>query len=321
LLTLINEVLDITRIEVGRLDLSPESLDLAELLHEVVNLTHPMAEQHGVKVEIDEPSTADARVLADKQRLKQVLLNLVSNAIKYNVEGGSVRIFCEPAPPQALRIHVQDTGVGIAPAKQKRLFTPFDRLGAEMSAVEGSGLGLVLSKHLAEVMGGVLSFSSQPGHGSIFTVELPHGKSAQTPLDDLSGPLTATAIDASPARTVLYIEDNHANVQLVESILGFRPGVRLVSAREGEEGLEQARRHRPDLILLDVHLPDMKGSELLAVIRAEPELRDIPVIVVSADATALQIDRLRAAGAAEYLTKPIDVDHFLRILDHYLRTS
>ncbi len=181
LLALINEVLDIARIEVGRLDLSPESIDLAELVHEVVNLNQPMAEQHGVRVAIDAPSVAGARVVADQQRLTQVLLNLVSNAIKYNVPQGTVRIRCEPVAPHWLRIHVQDSGVGIARAMQDRLFTPFDRLGAERSTIEGSGLGLVLSKRLVEIMGGILAFTSDPGRGSTFTVELPHGASAPTP--------------------------------------------------------------------------------------------------------------------------------------------
>jgi PAS domain S-box-containing protein len=318
LLNLINEVLDITRIEVGRLDLSPEAVDLASLLGEVVNLTQPMAEQRGITVTIDETSVRERSVLADKQRLKQVLLNLVSNAIKYNVERGKVALHCKATPQQRLQIQVQDFGPGIAPEKQTRLFTPFDRLGAEVTPIEGSGLGLVLSKRLVEIMGGTLTFVSQPGQGTSFIVELAQERSVKAILAELPTPAALPAGTDSPY-TLLYIEDNAANIQLIEAVLAQRPGIRLVTAMEGQLGLQVARQIRPDLILLDVHLPDMKGSALMTTIRADADLREVPVVVISADATKYQIDRLYDAGASDYLTKPIDVDHFLSVLDCYLK--
>jgi PAS domain S-box-containing protein len=318
LLGLINEVLDISRIEVGRLDLSPEAVALPDLLREVAHLTQPMAAEHGVMVFIDDPSVAGKVVLADLQRLKQVLLNLVSNAIKYNKDLGRVRIHAEPVPPGRLRIHVSDTGPGIALDKQARLFTPFDRLGAESTPIEGSGLGLVLSKRLVEIMGGTLTFVSKLGQGTRFTVELARGHTDHAPGADM--PISQARPSPAPAaaRTVLYIEDNAANTQLLQAVLMHRPGLRLLTAAQGGAGIELARQHLPDLILLDVHLPDMKGPEMMARLSADAALRSIPVIVISADATAHQIERLLAIGAREYLTKPIDVDQLLRVVDRYL---
>ena len=316
LLDLINEVLDITRIEVGRLDLSPEPVNLADVIQEVVNLTQPMADQRSIHISIDEASMAKRSVLADKQRLKQVLLNLVANAIKYNVERGRVILRCEPAPEQRLQIQVQDTGPGISPAKQSRLFTPFDRLGAEMTPIEGSGLGLVLSRRLVEVMGGTLTCVSQAEQGTTFTIELAQARDPQVLAD--GHPLPAALDNTGPARTVLYIEDNDANVKLIEAVVAHQPGIRLLTALQGNEGLDLARQHHPDLILLDVHLPDVKGCALMRSIHADPTLCDIPVVVISADATKRQIDNLLEAGAREYMTKPIDVDQLLRMLDRYL---
>jgi len=318
LLSLINEVLDITRIEVGALDLSPEPIDLPDLLDEIVSLTQPMAEQRGVQVKIDQASVQLNCAQADKQRLKQVLLNLVSNAIKYNIIGGRVTIRCEPAPLDRLCIQVEDTGLGIAADKQARLFTPFDRLGAEQTAIEGSGLGLVLSRRLVEIMGGTLTFTSKPDLGTTFTVELAQCKGVKEMLERLQPLPLPTTVETGPARTLLYIEDNLANVQLVEAVLTYRPGIRLVTAMQGGMGLELARQHRPDLILLDVHLPDVKGEDLMAELRADAQLKDVPVVVISADATKHQIERLADAGAKEYLTKPIDVEQFLRVVDRYL---
>jgi PAS domain S-box-containing protein len=325
LLTLINEVLDITKIEAGRLDLSPEAVDLIELIQEVVGLTQPMADQRRVRIFIDQASISDHCVLADKQRLKQVLLNLISNAIKYNSENGHVRLFGQSTRDASagdrFLLHVQDTGPGIPMEKQSRLFTPFDRLGAETTLIEGCGLGLVLSKGLVEVMGGSLSVASTLGEGTTCIIELTH---RPCPVRRTPATASPTQADASstarllPKRTLLYIEDNLANVQLVESILSYRPGVRLVPAMQGGLGLELARQHHPDLILLDVHLPDMRGQDLLAILRTDPRLRHIPVIAISADATKHQMERLLEAGAKSYLIKPIDVENFLRILDRYL---
>ena len=246
----------------------------------------------------------------------------MSNAIKYNVEQGCVRVYGEPAARERFRIHVQDTGPGISADKQHRLFMPFDRLGAETTSIEGSGLGLVLSKRLVEIMGGTLTLTSQVGQGTTFTIELAQ-KNGSAPLHGPT-PVLQDAVQAdvpTATRTLLYIEDNLANVQLIEAVLAYRPGIRLVTAMQGGLGLELARQHSPDLILLDVHLPDIRGNDLMAHFRADPRLRNIPVIAISADATMHQMDRLLTAGVSEYLTKPIDVEQFLRLVDRYLEKA
>jgi CheY-like chemotaxis protein/anti-sigma regulatory factor (Ser/Thr protein kinase) len=254
-------------------------------------------------------------VTADRQRLVQVLLNLLSNAVKYNREGGTVMIACEEAPGERLWIVVQDTGPGIPPEKLDRLFVPFDRLDAETSGIEGTGLGLALSKALVEAMNGSVHVRSEAGAGSAFAVELARNESPAT-RHERTGAAASTTETGSPAtrRIVLYIEDNLPNLELVEQILARWPGVGIVPAMQGRLGVELARRHHPDLVLLDVHLPDMSGTDVLSALQADPLTRDIPVIVISADATPGQIARLRAGGAREYLTKPLDVARFLAIV-------
>lgn len=317
LLSLIDEVLDITRIEAGKLDTSPEPVAVADLTHEVVNLTQTLAAERGVYITIDDSSMHDAWVHADRQRLRQVLLNLVSNSIKYNTARGQVLLSAERLDNERVRIHVKDTGPGIPVDKQPRLFTPFDRLGAEATAIEGSGLGLALSRRLAEFMNGTLTFASAEGIGTTFTLELPASKRVVPDTQHLPGSDGDPNAETTRDFLLLYIEDNIANVQLIEAVLGFRPGIQLMTAVQGGIGLELARKHVPNLILLDVHLPDMRGSEVLAALQADPMLQHIPVVVISADATKHQIGLLHDAGACEYLTKPIDVDQFLRLIDGF----
>jgi CheY-like chemotaxis protein len=212
---------------------------------------------------------------------------------------------------------VTDTGPGIPVEKMSRLFQPFDRLGAEQSGIEGSGLGLALTRNLVELMGGTLNVTSVAGQGSCFWVELPQADDPQAQAGEDGGvPAGPTAVPGE--RTVLYVEDNLDNLRLVQRILAQRPGVRLVSARQGSLGLELAREHRPDLIFLDVHLPDVNGAQVLQELQADPKTRRIPVVVLSADATARQVERLRAAGAQEYLTKPLNVRRFLALVDDVL---
>lgn len=317
LLTLINEVLDIARVEAGRLSLSPEPVRLSDAIGGVLDLAHPLASERRITVATTGAAVADRYVLADSQRLHQVLLNLVSNAIKYNRPGGGLSVICDAASAGRLRITVSDTGPGIAPALQARLFTPFDRLGAEAKGVEGTGLGLTLSKRLVEAMGGVIGVESAEGQGSRFWVELPE---ADAPITQLGTEgRDATIAPSSDERgTLVYIEDNLSNVQLVERILAYRPGVRLIPAMQGRLGLELAREHHPDAILLDLHLPDIPGDQILRMIRADQELRRTPTIILSADATPGQIKRLLDAGADDYLTKPLDVQRFLAIVDRVL---
>jgi PAS domain S-box-containing protein len=317
LLELINEVLDLARIEAGRLHLSLEPVPLRQACAEVCDLVRPLAERHAIRLESPGARGEDLYVRADNQRLKQVLLNLLANGIKYNRAQGCVSLTWEDLPEGRVRLAVRDTGPGIAPEKRPRLFNPFDRLGAEATGVEGTGLGLVLSKRLTEAMGGTLDLVSTVGQGTTVFVDLPRAYPTPPAARGPATPLPPTA--GRKCGTVLYIEDNRANLGLMEDILTDRPGVRLLSALQGGAGLELARQHRPDLILLDVHLPDMPGDEVLRQIQSDPDLYTIPVVIISADATGPQIERLRAAGAWDYLTKPINVPRFLRLLDRFLQ--
>jgi len=313
LLGLIDEVLDITRIATGRLPLSPEAVLVAEALNEAADLIQPLAAGRGIRVRVEDAN--GLHVLADRQRLKQVLLNLLSNGVKYNREGGEVAITWERSPPDKLRIRIADTGVGIPGEGMKRLFAPFDRLGAETGSVEGTGLGLALSKGLVEAMGGAIEAESEPGSGTVFTVEL---RLAESPLQryERQRELGQGAEGGKVgARTVLCIEDNLSNLKLIERIFEGRPQVRLLSAMQASLGLELARQHRPDLILLDLHLPDIPGEDVLRRLREDPATRGVPVVMISADATQGQIKRLLAAGADGYVTKPLDVKRFLETVD------
>jgi signal transduction histidine kinase/ActR/RegA family two-component response regulator len=322
LLDLVNEVLDLSRIEAGRLQLSPEPVLVGDVLREALDLVRPLAAERRVRLAVgaDAGAAAPRRVVADLQRLKQVLLNLLSNAIKYNREGGGVVLACEAAPDERLRLVVTDTGPGIPADRLARLFTPFERLGAEQSGVEGTGLGLALSQRLVAAMGGTLGVESRPGQGSSFWVELPPAgeDEEEAPPADGGAPGAAPDAPAGPGRTVLYVEDNLSNLALVRRVLARRPRIALLTAMQGQLGLDLARSHRPALVLLDLHLPDVAGEDVLRALRAAPETRDVPVVVVSADATPRQVERLLAAGARSYLTKPLDVPRLLQVVDETL---
>ena len=316
LLGLINELLDITRIESGSFQLSPEPTDPNEVVADISQLAAPLAERAGIRV-VTEPSIDDVHVLADRQRLTQVLLNLVANAIKYNRVAGTVTLACERVEPARLRILVRDTGPGIPPDQIDLLFVPFERLGAEQTAIEGTGIGLALSRRLAEAMGGTLDLETTLGVGSTFWIELPI---VESPLDRylrLEGEPAPAESEASGEliRRVLYIEDNMANLRLVERVLGDDPSTRLLSTGHGRLGIELAREHRPSVILLDLHLPDMDGDEVLRILRDDPETASIPVVIVSADATTGQATRLLAEGARAFVTKPIDVRELRSIIE------
>jgi PAS domain S-box-containing protein len=324
LLALINEVLDIAAIEAGRLPLSLEPVQVADVLAETLTLVRPLADQQRVLL-VEQPQTCNTHVRGDRQRLMQILLNLLSNAVKYNREGGSVQLTCERTPGDYLRIKVTDTGVGIPPESLERLFVPFDRLGSERTAVEGTGLGLPLSRRLTEAMGGTLGVVSTPGQGSSFWVELPLTEApleqaertgAMPPEQPQPGPPRQDQAEpGGPPLTVLYIEDNLSNLQLVEHLLGRRPGVNLISAMRPQLGLDLAGQHHPDLVLLDLDLPDMPGEQVLARLRAEPTTADVPVVILSADARPGLISRLLEQGARAFLTKPLDVKQLLSLLD------
>nr|UXE44608.1 sensor histidine kinase RcsC [uncultured bacterium] len=314
LLELINEVLDLSRIEAGRLSLVQESVAVESLVADVHGLLQPVAASHGVTLEGGSWRAAKGYVLADRQRLRQVLINLTANAVKYNHPGGRVWITVEEQPPDRVRINVNDTGQGLTEEEQARLFVPFERLDAGSTGVEGTGLGLALSRELAQAMGGVLGLSSEVGVGSTFWVELSVAEPAAV-LESRHELPEVRLRGYSKPRTVLYVEDLVANVQLVESILRWRPDVRVIPAMLGSVALDLAREHKPDLVLLDLHLPDMGGEEVLDRLRSEEVTAGVPVLVFSADATYQQTDDLLAAGALGYLTKPIGVRDLLDALD------
>lgn len=315
LLALINEVLDLSRIERGDLSMSVEPVHAGQVVQETLELVGPLAAARSVTIAALAAADFDLYVMADRQRLKQVLLNILSNAIKYNREGGGVKLSCARDGSARARISVADTGVGIPTEDIPRVFEPFERLGAEETEVEGTGLGLALSKRLTEAMGGEIGAESEIGRGTTFWLELPLVTAApkvRTP--DPGGPLPASRL-RGPARTVLCIEDNPSNIKLVETIFADRPEVTLLVATQGSLGLELAREHRPALILLDVNLSDIPGEEVLRRLRSDARTADIAIVMVSADATPGQIRRLRRAGADDYLTKPFEIAQFLAIID------
>ncbi len=328
LLELINEVLDISRVEAGRMTISVEPVHLGAVVEECVALIRPLADQRSIRIVDSIGHNADGHVSADRQRLKQALLNLLSNAVKFNREGGCVTISCEQyatgttdseSPKKHVRLSIADTGYGMAAAELPRLFEPFERLNADRAGVEGTGLGLALTKRLVELMGGTIHVTSNENCGSVFSIEL---KVAPSPVP--SGPVvvaTAPSLAVVPigAVTVLYIEDNLSNLQLIEHLMTHRPGVKLLAAMQGSLGLELAHEHRPKLILLDLNLPDMPGREVLRRLRGQDSTREIPVVVISADATPREIQRMLAAGALDYFTKPLDLPKFLAVIDRELK--
>jgi PAS domain S-box-containing protein len=320
LLGLINEVLEISRIEAGRLSLSPEPVLISAAIQETLDLLTPMAVRRNIMLRDEVGKDRRRHVVADQQRLKQVLLNLISNAIKYNSDDGTVTIAAEEIDGNRLRVKVRDTGPGVKVENQAKLFIPFERLGAEQTGVEGTGLGLALSKRLLEMMGGSIGVQNNPDRGATFWMELPL---VQDPVEQLETVMPAVPTPVAPAsqqrqRIVLYVEDNLSNITLIEHIIVHRPHVKLVAAMQGRLGLDLAREHRPDLILLDLHLPDISGEDVLHGLRQEAALQNTPVIVISADATRGRIERLQSMGVLDYLPKPLDIKRFLQLLDSCL---
>jgi len=321
LLGLVDEVLDIGRIDAGELALSLEPVRAADVVSEAMNLLQPVADERGVELNGD-IAACPLSVMADRRRLKQVVLNLLSNAIKYNREAGTVTIGCIDEDDGRHRIEITDTGAGIRPENLDRLFAPFDRIGAEQdSDVEGAGLGLALSRRLVEAMGGTLGVNSDVGVGSTFWVELPvaegdamvGGPGQDGELDE---PRTTPPATTHRPATLLYVDDNASNLTLVKRILGRRPAIELVTAARGKLGLDLARQHRPDMILLDLNLPDISGEEVLKRLRAGPQdTSAIPVVIVTADAFEGQAQRLRSMGASSYVTKPFEIQELLRVID------
>jgi PAS domain S-box-containing protein len=315
LLQLIDEVLDLSRIERGELRLSLEPVHLGEIVRETLDMVLPLAAGRAITITAPGHEDLDLHVLADRHRVKQVLLNLLSNAVKYNREDGEISVRAAQGGSR-VRLEVADTGTGIPAHALPRVFEPFDRLGAETTAEEGTGLGLALSKRLTEAMHGNIGIDSELGVGTTAWIELPVVAAPAVPRErpPSERPLGAGVHSGRPA-TVLYVEDNPANIKLVEIILAARPHVRLMVATQGGLAIELAREHRPELILLDLNLPDISGEEVLRRVRGDAHTAEIPVVITSADATPGQVGRMRRAGAAEYLTKPFGVEPFLAVID------
>ncbi len=319
LLDLINEILDLALIESGKLSLSKESVSLTEIMSECQVMTESQAQKRGIRV--DFPRATDGWcVMADRTRVKQIVVNLLSNAIKYNSAAGTVVVHYVENGPGRIRICVTDTGQGLAPEKIAQLFQPFNRLGQEANAGEGTGIGLVVCKRLVELMGGTIGVESTVGTGSVFWIELAVAQKAQ----NAATPGSTSAATVQTRRdgqrhVLLYVEDNPANLMLVEDIVARRPDIRLVSARDGASGIAMAHSARPDVILMDINLPGISGMEALRIIAADPATAHIPVIALSANAMPRDIEKGLAAGFFRYLTKPIVVNEFLNTLNMALQ--
>jgi PAS domain S-box-containing protein len=315
LLHMINDTLDLARIESGHVDLEPRTLDLAELVSAAQALVAQAAEKRRIRIEIHLGPGAKA-VIGDATRVKQILTNLMSNAVKYNLEGGNVIVASRMADEGRIALDVIDTGAGMNAQQLAQLFQPFNRLGQESGPVEGTGIGLVISLRLAELMGGTLHARSSVGMGSTFTLELPRAAVAPQPADNDDGGLVEPA--AYRRRVIHYVEDNETNAEVMRGILALRPQVELEISTLGLDGLAAIQRRRPSLVLLDMQLPDIDGLELLRHLQAGADTSDIPVIVVSADATEARISQAIAAGATHYLTKPVNVPTLLAAVDSVL---
>ncbi|MDP3190877.1 MAG: PAS domain S-box protein [Rhodoferax sp.] len=319
LLELINEILDLALIESGRLSLSLEPTSLQDVLQDCEAMIAPLAEQKGVRIKFA-PVDHACFVLADRTRLKQVLVNLLSNAIKYNRPGGTAELTYQLYAPGRLRISVRDSGEGLSAAKMEQLFQPFNRLGQETGAEEGTGIGLVVSRRLVELMDGEIGVTSSVGVGSVFWFELDAASEPKLAFDaqtvvDLPAPL---ALSDGQVHTVLYVEDNKANMALVEQLVARRADLRLLGAEDAMRGIAMARAHQPDVIVMDINLPGINGMQALAILQDDSATRHIPVLALSANAMPRDIEKGMAAGFFRYLTKPIRVPEFMAALDEGL---
>ncbi len=316
LLELINEILDLALIESGKVILSREPVSLVEVMLECRAMIEPQAQKRGIGMTFPQFDTPYF-VNADRTRVKQVLINLLFNAIKYNRPTGTVAVEYSFPRPKAVRISVRDTGAGLTPEQLLQLFQPFNRLGKESSVEEGTGIGLVVTKRLVELMDGVIGADSTVGVGSVFWFELGLTSAPQlASLDDQDAAKVAKmSPHGRPLRTLLYVEDNPANLELVEQLIARRPDLRLLAAADADLGIEFARAYLPDLILMDINLPGISGIEAMRILRADPSTAHIPIIALSANAVPRDIQKGLDAGFFRYLTKPIKVNHFMEALD------
>jgi PAS domain S-box-containing protein len=316
LLELINEVLDLALIESGKLSLSLEPISLTEVMQECRAMIEPQAQKRGISITFPRFETPYF-VKADRTRMKQVLINLLSNAIKYNKVDGTVVVEWIAIAPGRIRVCVNDTGEGLTPEKVGQLFQPFNRLGQEANVEEGTGIGLVVCKRLIEWMGGVIGVESTVGKGSTFWIEmdLTAAPQAAAHADEAAALAPAQAQTDAQLHTLLYVEDNPANLMLVEDLIARRPDIRLLSATDGNRGIEIARASLPDVILMDINLPGISGVKALKILAEDPATTHIPVVALSANAMPRDIEKGLEAGFFRYLTKPIKVHEFMDTLD------
>jgi PAS domain S-box-containing protein len=322
LLELINEILDLAVVESGRLSISLEPVSLPDVMTECQAMIEPQAQKRGIRITYPHFGRP-CYIKADHTRVKQVLINLLSNAIKYNQSGGSVMVDCELTPSGRVRISVKDSGAGLSPENMAQLFQPFNRLGQETGGEEGTGIGLVVSKRLVELMHGMIGVESTVGTGSLFWIELLAEE------DPHAGYIKA-AINMRPAapmpagvrsRLLLYVEDNPANLKLIEQLIARRPEIRLLTAQNGPDGIQLARACMPDAILMDINLPGINGIDAMKILRQDPTTAHIPIVALSANAIPRDIEKGLQAGFFRYLTKPIMVNQFLETLNEVMELA
>lgn len=324
LLTLIDEVLDLSKIESGNLEVSLEKIKLNSLLEECFTLINPIAIKQDIRVINHVTHDTTHTIIADYTRFKQIILNLLSNAVKYNRDSGSITISCDSVSTNYLRISITDTGLGLNTTQQEKLFKPFERVGAEATEIEGTGIGLVITKRLIELMGGVIGFESQPGRGSTFWVEIKLAKDDTQQYETTTlaqNEVTLEKDNNSSLKTILYIEDNPANLMLVTKVIDKQTSYNLISAPNAYLGINLAESEIPDLILMDINLPGINGYEALKQLQIKPETQKIPVIAVSANAMKRDIDKGKAAGFTEYLTKPFVISELLKAITEAVSNS
>jgi PAS domain S-box-containing protein len=316
LLDLINEILDLAQVESGKLALSLEPTSLGEVMQECQGMIEPQSQKRGIVMTFP-VFDAPCFVQVDRTRLKQVLINLLSNAIKYNCPEGTVAVECSVTPGERVRIGIRDTGAGLAPEMLQQLFQPFNRLGKENTGEEGTGIGLVMSKRLVEMMGGAIGVESTVGKGSLFWFDLNLASAPTLDVSTVPDPPIARAPvrDGAALRTLLYVEDNPANFSLVEQLVARRNDLQILGAKDGSIGIDLAREHRPDLILMDINLPGISGIDALKILREDPLTANIPVVALSANAMPRDIEKGLGAGFFRYLTKPIRIDEFMDTVD------
>jgi CheY-like chemotaxis protein len=285
-------------------------------------MIEPQAQKNGINMTFPDPGVPYS-VVADRTRLKQVLINLLSNAIKYNQQGGAVVVDCAATSPERIRVSVNDTGAGLPPEEMMQLFQPFNRLGQEAGGQEGTGIGLVVAKQLIELMGGIIGVESTVGKGSVFWFELMAASEPALAVENTEPaiPVPSRVQSAAPRRSVLYVEDNPANLKLVEQLIARRPDLRLLSAGDGPTGIELAGANMPEVILMDINLPGISGIETLEILRANPATAHITVVALSANAMPYDIQKGIEAGFFSYLTKPIKVKEFMDVLDAALEEA